>query len=107
MSTEMLLVELGTEELPPTALKSLGLAFRDGIVAGLASRELEHGQVRWFATPRRLAVQIGDQRIGADRRVNRVLRRRQLSLTLLESVSHICEHCDGRGVQLKEELLDV
>ena len=70
MSTETLLVELGTEELPPTALKSLGLAFRDGIVAGLASRELEHGEVRWFATPRRLAVQIGDVQVrGADKHV--------------------------------------
>ena len=35
MSTETLLIELGTEELPPKALKSLGLSFRDGIVAGL------------------------------------------------------------------------
>ena len=35
MSTETLLVEIGTEELPPKSLKTLGLAFRDGIVAGL------------------------------------------------------------------------
>ena len=35
MSTETLLVELGTEELPPKALKSLGLAFRDGLISGL------------------------------------------------------------------------
>ena len=58
MSTETLLVELGTEELPPKALKSLGLAFRDGIVDGLKQRELNHGEVQWFATPRRLAVLI-------------------------------------------------
>ncbi|MEP5566866.1 MAG: glycine--tRNA ligase subunit beta, partial [Halioglobus sp.] len=58
MSNETLLIELGTEELPPKALKSLGLAFRDGIVAGLAQRELSHGEVSWFASPRRLAVQI-------------------------------------------------
>ena len=56
MNTETLLVELGTEELPPKALKSLGLAFRDGIVDGLRQRELDHGDVQWFATPRRLAV---------------------------------------------------
>ncbi len=36
MSTETLLVELGTEELPPKALKSLALAFRDGITQGLS-----------------------------------------------------------------------
>jgi glycyl-tRNA synthetase beta chain len=53
---ESLLLEIGTEELPPTSLKTLGLAFRDGILAGLAARDLEHGAVRWFATPRRLAV---------------------------------------------------
>jgi glycyl-tRNA synthetase beta chain len=58
MSTDTLLVELGTEELPPKALKALGLAFRDGIVGGLQQRELEHGRVLWFATPRRLAVII-------------------------------------------------
>lgn len=58
MSTETLLVELGTEELPPKALKLLGLAFRDGIVEGLKQRELQHGDVQWFATPRRLAILV-------------------------------------------------
>jgi glycyl-tRNA synthetase beta chain len=58
MTTDSLLIELGSEELPPKALKSLGLAFRDGIVRGLEQRELGHGPVRWFATPRRLAVLI-------------------------------------------------
>ncbi|QFU74167.1 glycine--tRNA ligase subunit beta [Halioglobus maricola] len=65
MSTETLLIELGTEELPPKALKSLGLAFRDGIVAGLAQRELKHGDVQWFASPRRLAVQIAEVQVRA------------------------------------------
>ena len=60
MSTETLLVELGTEELPPKALKSLGIAFRDGIIQGLAQRDLGHGEVQWFASPRRLAVLISD-----------------------------------------------
>lgn len=70
MSTDTLLVELGTEELPPKALKTLGLAFRDGIVAGLQQRELEHGQVQWFATPRRLAVLIRDLQLqSADKSV--------------------------------------
>jgi glycyl-tRNA synthetase beta chain len=58
MATENLLVELGTEELPPKALKTLGLAFRDGIVHGLEQQGLSHGEARWFATPRRLAVLI-------------------------------------------------
>lgn len=60
MSSQTLLVELGTEELPPKSLKALGLAFRDGIVRGLEQRELAFGEVRWFATPRRLAVMIND-----------------------------------------------
>ena len=58
MSTETLLIELGTEELPPRALKSLGEAFSDGILQGLAARHLEHGEVRSFASPRRLAILI-------------------------------------------------
>ncbi|MEQ9396378.1 glycine--tRNA ligase subunit beta [Haliea sp.] len=59
-NTETLLVELGTEELPPRSLQALGLAFRDGIVAGLGQRQLRHGEVEWFAAPRRLAVLIRD-----------------------------------------------
>ena len=66
MSTENLLVELGTEELPPKALKSLGLAFRDGIVQGLHQQGLSHGEARWFATPRRLAVLVKDVQLQAD-----------------------------------------
>ncbi len=58
MSTEQLLVELGTEELPPTALKTLALAFRDSIEAGLKEADLDFGEVEWFATPRRLAVRV-------------------------------------------------
>jgi len=58
MSTDTLLVELGTEELPPKSLQSLGLAFRDGIVKGLQERQLGFGEVQWFASPRRLAVLI-------------------------------------------------
>jgi len=66
MTTDTLLVELGTEELPPKSLKSLGLAFRDGVVTGLAQRDLEHGEVQWFASPRRLAVVIRDVQLRAE-----------------------------------------
>lgn len=58
MSTETLLVEIGTEELPPKALRALGEAFADGIVQGLQQHELAHGEVQWFAAPRRLAVLV-------------------------------------------------
>ena len=73
MRTDTLLVELGTEELPPKALKSLGLAFRDGIVAGLKQRQLGFGQVQWFATPRRLAVLILEVQLQAPDRSTEVL----------------------------------
>ncbi|HEY6131488.1 MAG TPA: glycine--tRNA ligase subunit beta, partial [Halioglobus sp.] len=73
MVTDTLLVELGTEELPPKALKSLGLAFRDGLVDGLRQRELEFGQVQWFATPRRLAVLIFEVQLQAPDKAVEVL----------------------------------
>lgn len=66
MSTETLLVELGTEELPPKALKALALAFRDGITQGLTQRELAFGDVKWFASPRRLAVMVSAVQLQAD-----------------------------------------
>ncbi|MFK8047229.1 MAG: glycine--tRNA ligase subunit beta [Halioglobus sp.] len=65
MSSETLLVELGTEELPPKALKSLGESFRDGIVRGLEQRALGHSKVEWFASPRRLAVLIDQVQLRA------------------------------------------
>ncbi|NLD14272.1 MAG: glycine--tRNA ligase subunit beta [Gammaproteobacteria bacterium] len=58
MSTQDFLVELGTEELPPKALKTLAQAFTDGIVAGLQAAGLPHGKVHSYAAPRRLAVLV-------------------------------------------------
>jgi len=73
VSSADLLVEIGTEELPPRALRPLAEAFRDGIVAGLAQRELGHGTVEWFATPRRLAVRIAAVQLHAADREEEVL----------------------------------
>ncbi|HEY4368418.1 MAG TPA: glycine--tRNA ligase subunit beta [Steroidobacteraceae bacterium] len=58
MSKRDLLVEIGTEELPPKSLFVLAQAFADGVTKGMAGLGLKHGQVEWFATPRRLAVRI-------------------------------------------------
>ncbi|MES2917938.1 MAG: glycine--tRNA ligase subunit beta [Pseudomonadota bacterium] len=58
MSHKDFLVELGTEELPPKALKTLSESFRDGILKGLAAAGLPHGDVKAFAAPRRLAVSV-------------------------------------------------
>ena len=59
MSSEnTFLVELGCEELPPKALKTLAQSFHDGLCAGLKDAELGFGATHIFATPRRLAVKI-------------------------------------------------
>jgi glycyl-tRNA synthetase beta chain len=58
MSTENLLVEIGTEELPPKSLRSLSLAFKENVEAELNKLELEYDQVRSYASPRRLAVYV-------------------------------------------------
>jgi glycyl-tRNA synthetase beta chain len=53
-----LLFELGTEELPPKALKRLSEALTEHFLAGLAHAGIVHGRVESFATPRRLALRI-------------------------------------------------
>ncbi|GHA11032.1 glycine--tRNA ligase beta subunit [Arenicella chitinivorans] len=64
MSTQTLLIEIGTEELPPKALKSLSDAFTDGVLAGLLEAGLINAdakaQAEPFATPRRLALRVPD-----------------------------------------------
>ncbi len=55
-----LLIELGTEELPPKALDELAAAFQRGICDGLARRGIaaELDQAQTYASPRRLAVYV-------------------------------------------------
>ena len=65
------LVEIGTEELPPKALRSLMDAFAANIEAALADARLAHGPVRGLASPRRLAVIVEALSAGqADRKVS-------------------------------------
>jgi glycyl-tRNA synthetase beta chain len=52
------LVELGTEELPPKALRALEQAFAEAVATRLAALALGHGAIESFATPRRLAVLV-------------------------------------------------
>jgi glycyl-tRNA synthetase beta chain len=59
-ATRDLLIELGTEELPPKALKRLSHAFTEGVREGLAAAELSHGALQSYAAPRRLAILISD-----------------------------------------------
>ena len=57
-ATADLLFELGTEELPPTALKQLRDALHENFAGGLDKAGLAHGECHSFATPRRLALLI-------------------------------------------------
>ena len=52
------LVEIGTEELPPKALRSLMTAVADALTASVNDARLERGDVHGYASPRRLAVFI-------------------------------------------------
>lgn len=58
MSALDFLVELGTEELPPKALKTLGESFLAGIEKGLKAAGLNYRGARYYAAPRRLAVLV-------------------------------------------------
>ena len=55
-----LLIEIGTEELPPKSLTRLASSLAGAIRQGLQDKELEHGECSWYATPRRLAVIVRD-----------------------------------------------
>ncbi|MFT7130106.1 MAG: glycyl-tRNA synthetase beta chain [Gammaproteobacteria bacterium] len=52
------LVEIGTEELPPTSLLKLSESFRNQIKNGIVAEELNFTSIESFATPRRLAVLV-------------------------------------------------
>ena len=58
MTTETLLIELGTEELPPKSLKTLATTFFEQIKLQLDAAKLSYSDIQWYATPRRLAVKV-------------------------------------------------
>jgi glycyl-tRNA synthetase beta chain len=51
-----LLIEIGTEELPPRALLELSVALGRGIAKGLEASGIAFGEVTNYATPRRLGT---------------------------------------------------
>jgi len=59
-SSATLLIEIGTEELPPLALRRLSETLGKEIRTNLDTVHLDYGEVSCFATPRRLAVLIAD-----------------------------------------------
>ncbi|MEQ4530474.1 MAG: glycine--tRNA ligase subunit beta [Mixta sp.] len=60
MTDKTFLVEIGTEELPPKALRNLAESFAANLTAELDSAGLAHGDVNWYAAPRRLALKVAN-----------------------------------------------
>ncbi len=58
MSKADLLIEIGTEELPPKALRTLMTAFGENVTAAIDEQRLAHGAVHTYASPRRLAIVV-------------------------------------------------
>ena len=58
MRIDNLLIEIGTEELPPKSLAKLALAFRDNVQAEFTDNDFTFDQVNWYASPRRLALVV-------------------------------------------------
>lgn len=72
MTQQTFLVEIGTEELPPKALRSLAESFAANFTAELDNANLSHGEVSWYAAPRRLAVKVANLSAAqADREVEK------------------------------------
>ena len=57
-ATRDLLLEIGTEELPPKALRRMSQALADGVRKGLDAKALTFDAVQPMASPRRLAVLV-------------------------------------------------
>lgn len=70
MATNNLLLELGTEELPPKALRKLAQALNDNFAALLKKEGLAYESISWYATPRRLALIV---KALADKQEDKVL----------------------------------
>ena len=76
--TKDLLIELGTEELPPKALKKLIASFEASIKQGLEKAELGFSSIRSYAAPRRMAVVVNDLDL---RQQDRLVERRGPAVT--------------------------
>ena len=54
------LFELGTEELPPKALKTLAKSLLSSVETQLTEAKVDFGETQWYASPRRLSFSICD-----------------------------------------------
>ncbi len=72
-ATADLLLEIGVEELPASYITPALQQMEKALVAALAEERLEHGKIKTFGTPRRLAVLVkGLSERGADQRAERI-----------------------------------
>ncbi|MAY42665.1 MULTISPECIES: glycine--tRNA ligase subunit beta [unclassified Neptuniibacter] len=100
MAQHDFLVELGTEELPPKALKTLSNAFTKGITAGLAEAGVSFGEVKSYASPRRLAVLISGL---DDKQADREIEKRGPSVKAPEkAVEGFARSCGVTADQLEK-----
>lgn len=60
MTQHTFLVEIGTEEIPSKILRTLAESFCTNFRVELDSADINYGDIRWFATPRRLALKVLD-----------------------------------------------
>ncbi|WWP00475.1 MAG: glycine--tRNA ligase subunit beta [Candidatus Dasytiphilus stammeri] len=60
MNKQTFLVEIGTEELPfkAKALRNIAEKFTNSIINGLKDALVLYGNIKWFASPRRIAITI-------------------------------------------------
>lgn len=73
IKTNDFLIEIGTEELPPNYLQELSLSLAQKLQEGLQKSGLNYGEVKTYATPRRLAVLIKEL---IDKQPNQTIERR-------------------------------
>ena len=72
MNERRLLIEIGTEELPPQALLKLSRAFEQALLKGFNELNIQVASHEAFATPRRLAVRLhGIPETQADRSIEK------------------------------------
>ncbi len=100
MAQHDFLVELGTEELPPKALKTLSDAFTSGITSGLKEAGVNFADVKSYASPRRLAVLISSL---DDKQADREIEKRGPSVKAPEkAVEGFARSCGVTADQLEK-----
>jgi glycyl-tRNA synthetase beta chain len=103
-----LLIEIGTEELPPTSLRDLATAFGNNIENQLDEIGIGHGKGTIFCTPRRLAVLI--HQVHSRQKEREVVRRGPSVNTAFTSDGYPTKALEGFarscGVEIKELVSD-